>query len=152
MRAGCNRRGIRKRLKTWRRKRDSNPRASPPLTVFKTAGFNHSPIPPLSILPDSVTYKHCHYSFAAFFQALGTTVTILSLVDSLPHGIPLGFVVRVSVAHGHVTVECPSSSFTVTRSVPLRVSREAKVCRNVCHVMPDNRARLMAPFKPSFTS
>ena len=30
---------------TWRRERDSNPRSSR-LTVFKTAGFNHSPIPP----------------------------------------------------------------------------------------------------------
>ena len=29
----------------WRRERDSNPRSSR-LTVFKTAGFNHSPIPP----------------------------------------------------------------------------------------------------------
>ncbi len=29
----------------WRRERDSNPRSSR-LTVFKTAGLNHSPIPP----------------------------------------------------------------------------------------------------------
>ena len=29
----------------WRRDRESNPRSSR-LTVFKTAGFNHSPIPP----------------------------------------------------------------------------------------------------------
>src|SRR5579884_3984291 len=30
-----------------------------PLTVFKTAGFNHSPIPPFTILPDRHLRSHC---------------------------------------------------------------------------------------------
>ena len=29
--------------------------------------------------------------------------------------------------------QCPSISFIVTMSTPLRVSREAIVCRNMCH-------------------
>src|SRR5580698_7924831 len=69
-----------------------------PLTVFKTAGFNHSPIPPSSILPDFIALEllsllgfplarqHCHW-FVTTGRAL--------------HGPRLGFLVRMGVAHGH---------------------------------------------------
>ena len=37
-----------------------------PLTVFKTAGFNHSPIPPFIILTDSLVCDHvCDYEAVA---------------------------------------------------------------------------------------
>ena len=39
------------KLKTlWRRERDSNPEPLSRLMVFKTAGFNRSPIPPFSLI------------------------------------------------------------------------------------------------------
>jgi hypothetical protein len=43
-----------------------------PQTVFKTAGFNHSPIPPFSILPDftvTARFRTTHWG-ATFFQML----------------------------------------------------------------------------------
>ena len=53
-----------------------------PLTVFKTAAFNHSAIPPSSILPDSTTLRILSLRCLSFFHFLGTAVTILSLVGS----------------------------------------------------------------------
>ena len=46
---------------------------------------------------------------------------------------------------------CPSSSFTVTMSTPSRVSREAKVCRNMCHVTLPSPARFTAARSAPFT-
>ena len=44
----------------WRRERDSNPRSSR-LTVFKTAGFNHSPIPPKAEKNRPLTWRMQDY-------------------------------------------------------------------------------------------
>ncbi len=44
----------------WRRERDSNPRSSR-LTVFKTAGFNHSPIPPKAEKNRPLTWRTQDY-------------------------------------------------------------------------------------------
>jgi hypothetical protein len=75
-------------------------------TVFKTAGFNHSPIPPTSILPDSINLQGvslCHF-FSLF---LGTGVTTLSLLGKLRHCSHLRIVIRVRVAHGGVDCRMP---------------------------------------------
>ena len=40
------------------------PPSSRPQTVFKTAGFNHSPIPPIIILLDSTTLRNRSRPFA----------------------------------------------------------------------------------------
>ena len=44
----------------WRRERDSNPRSSR-LTVFKTAGLNHSPIPPKAEKNRPLTWRMQDY-------------------------------------------------------------------------------------------
>ena len=64
-----------------------------PLTVFKTAAFNHSAIPPSFILPDSIVLRGLSHRHFGFFSFLGTTVTILSLVGNLATARGLGFVV-----------------------------------------------------------
>ena len=69
-----------------------------PQTVFKTAGFNHSPIPPFSILPDFIVLltlslsssarfrDHCHW-FVTSAYAL--------------YGLLFHLVARMGVAHGN---------------------------------------------------
>ena len=47
---------------------------------------------------------------------------------------------------------CPSRSFAVTISTPSHVSREAKVCRNMCHVAMPSPARFTAARSAPFTS
>src|ERR1700693_6072142 len=82
-----------------------------PLTVFKTAGFNHSPIPPISILPDFIRLRALSLPGPAWFRQdchyLGTTSNGLNCAR-------LGLSVRARVAHLDDDIECPSCSFTAT--------------------------------------
>ena len=70
----------------------------------------------LQAQPDSLT---------ALFQALGTSVTTLSLVGGLPNARRFALSFECLLTG---TVECPSGSITLRGSAPLRVSREANVC------------------------
>src|SRR5437899_5530128 len=72
------------------------------LTVFKTAGFNHSPIPPTSILPDSIMLRGmslCHFwLFCLSRHVCHYFVTTRQLCNRAR----LRIEIRVRVPHGRV--------------------------------------------------
>src|ERR1019366_5214169 len=86
------------------------------------------------------------------FPFRGTTVIILSLVGSFATARALVSWLLCAYRMVVLIVECPSSSFTVTRFTPEFVRREANVCRKMCQVMPLRPARRSAAFQPALRS
>ena len=62
---------------------DSNPERVAPLTVFKTAGFNHSPIPPVAILTDENRYLTCTVTDSDFVSPFAFVAVIVYFVVAL---------------------------------------------------------------------
>jgi hypothetical protein len=110
----------------WRSRRGGGgrgirtPERVTPLTVFKTAGFNHSPIPPIPILPDFIRLRA--------LSLLGSTWCWLDWHYFPPPALHASWPRRSCAPYRMVTttVEWPYGFFTATISAPERSNRDAR--------------------------
>ena len=82
-----------------------------PLTVFKTAAFNHSAIPPSSILPDLIALPILSRCCLLLFSLPRHDCHYFVTGRQGRHGARLGVVVAVGVPHGRVDRRVPQEFF-----------------------------------------